>query len=248
MFAPLKSKLESILSVTYCCMFLWTTLPDITVNKFNPLSWFNTRLPVLPTVNPIDDILPVTTNDPVIWADPENGNVVSGAYDADVAFKAYDADVALSANDAVPNKLPVTPDCNNNEPVIVTLPSLTTRDVGVLPLKLSNDIGKPFSVLRFIAFNPVAAILRGAALFWMLFVNTVPSNVLLPVTVKLPVINVFELIDTELPLSVILELSIVLLPDPLVNLFAVGNTSDPLDPEAPVKKPDDCPVSSTAIQ
>ena len=73
----------------------------------------------------------------------------------------------------------------------------------------------------------------------MLFVNTVPSNVLLPVIVKLPVIVVFELIDTELPLSVILELSIVLLPDPLVNLFADGNTSLPFDPEIPVNTPAD---------
>ena len=63
-----------------------------------------------------------------------------------------------------------------------------------------------------------------------------------------PVICVFKLIDTILPLSLILESTTVLLPVPLINLFDVGNASLPLDPEGPVKNADDCPDSSTAIQ
>ena len=64
--------------------------------------------------------------------------------------------------------------------------------------------------------------------------DSLETGMLFADTIKLPVICVFELTDTILPLSIIFESCKPWYPVPLTNLFKTGNISFPFELVTPV--------------
>ena len=81
LFAPVAEELKFVVAPIE--MFVETLPPPVLISK-----------PLIVPFEPDVEIEPVTPREPVIIADPVNGNVVSGAYEALKAFVANDAVVA----------------------------------------------------------------------------------------------------------------------------------------------------------